>query len=275
MSSDSRTSGIRWIQEWKTSGDIDFRIGREDDALIAEWIGICSLRAARSGDLRAFVVHEGVASEVAAKVRNGMAAGLLRHLQGGVALHASGISWSGMGVAFVGESQSGKSTTAAELCRDASVEMLSDDTLILEESGAGFMALPTEATHWLRPDAAALFHQVGGPRQKLGVPGARPSLHPVELGLVLKLTFDEALTKPCIRTMGGAETFHALTQSHMRFAIDDPAVMIRDLELLSRLSSTIPIRELRRPRTHEVLAMTRDLVQSTVRGLVPGRRGGS
>src|SRR5580658_6497898 len=108
---------IRWLQEWRTGGSIDFRIGRDGDDLVAEWPAFGELRARRLGGTHRFTPCPGVDPARAEKFSTGAVRALLRHLEGRLSLHASAAARDGVAGVFLGPSISGKSTLVADLCR--------------------------------------------------------------------------------------------------------------------------------------------------------------
>lgn len=98
----------------------------------------------------------------------GRVSALALHLQGLECLHASAVSVSGKGIAFVAPKGWGKSTLAAALCTEGAL-LLSDDTLPLT-IGDDISVLPGVPHVRLRPDSAErLFDspaaQAGGERK--------------------------------------------------------------------------------------------------------------
>ncbi len=105
-----------------------FRIGRRGDEVIAEWVGVATLRATLSDQTSELFVQPGLDALEVKRLDVHIAA-LLRHLQAG---HAPRVQRRAVRrrVAF-GDSGAGKSTLAAQLCRDPEVEFFSDDATSL------------------------------------------------------------------------------------------------------------------------------------------------
>jgi hypothetical protein len=249
---------VFWIREWRTGGVVHFRIGRAGADLVAEWVGIAELRARRSGDCARFVFRSDVGEDRANKIRRGAAEALLRHLRGRLSLHASSAARNGHAILFLGDSDSGKSTTVAQLCRGHGFALLADDIAFLDESAAQIDVVPGEAIHWLCADAAAFLGAPVGDDLKTGLPAVRLATGAARLSLTVKLVFDDSVRYPEARRIHGEGAFLALGQGMLRFALDDPAVDLRDFDMLARTHMTAPMYEVRRPRS---LAALRDVVE--------------
>jgi hypothetical protein len=276
-------SAVRWIREWKGDGLADFRIGRDGEDLVAEWVGTGVLRAKRSGGRSQFTPAPGVDAARVEKFHRGLVRALLRHLEGNITLHASAVAMHGVAVAFAGVSGSGKSTTAADLCahgeREDEIEMLADDTVAIElvppsrreatvREGSRYAVLPTESSHWLLPDAARALGIEGGPLHfKTEIQASRLAQRPVPLVAVLTLAFDPSLSRPVLRRVHGKEAFRALNLSLFRFLIDEDVATLRDFEQLSSFCNAVPVYSLvRRPLLADLVAC-RDLVRGLVASL--------
>jgi hypothetical protein len=259
--------GVRWIREWKEEGLADFRIGRDGEDLVAEWVGKGVLRASRSGERKQFVAFPGVDSRQVEKFHRGLVNAMVRHLEGKVTLHASGIALAGLAVALTGPSRSGKSTTTASLCRHADVEMLADDTLAIERGSNGYLVAPTEDTHWLPEDSAIALGVTPGTTFKAHVAATRCARGPVPLAAIVKLVFDAASPRPRLRAIQGREAFQILNRSLFRFIIDEPPAAIHDLEELSSLCAEVQILELVRRPSLDDLAACYDLIRGLAEDL--------
>lgn len=95
--------------------------------------------------------------EDAATYLLGPVLGLLLQLRGVLTMHASAIAVGGYGLAVVGRSSAGKSTTAAALARRG-FALLSDDIAALRREGTTFTIAPSHPQVGLWPDSTtALF----------------------------------------------------------------------------------------------------------------------
>ena len=145
---------VVWDRSFDDEHGTVLRIGRAGDAVVAEWPGICRLRA--EGGEHAYEPEAGVDPHLVDKIRLGAGAALLRHLDGKPSLHASarfadrcaGASWPSSARAGAG-----KSTLAAAACREPGVSFVADDVVALDLSGPAPMVEPAERAHWLDPTA--------------------------------------------------------------------------------------------------------------------------
>jgi hypothetical protein len=242
-------TSTRWLHVWPENGPPLFRIGRAGEELVAEWAGLGTLRSDLAGTWNEFVSHRSyVHSRHAQERLREHIAALLRHLHGGVTLHASGIARDGIGIALVGESGAGKSTLALQLSALPGVEMLADDTLALQLEPAHIALAPSERVHWLRPDVARALGFDSGEDPKIPLETTRPARGPVRLGALVSLVFDDRASSPVLAPIRGAQAFSALSFSLFRFALDVPSVLRGELDQLARIVEDIPVFELRRPR---------------------------
>jgi hypothetical protein len=242
------TPPVRWLHCWPETGPAAMRLGRAGDELIAEWVGVATLRSNLAGTSNEFTVVDGAPSpRIQERLREHVAA-LLRHLRGGITLHASSVARDGIAVAFIGDSGAGKSTLAAQLCADPGVELLSDDAAALHFDDARIAVVPTERNHWLRPDIARAMGLEPGAALKVPKDAARPAMAATRLGAVVALAFDDSVGAPALRRIQGAEAFSALSFSTFRFALDVPDVLRQELDGLARIVAEARMFELRRPR---------------------------
>jgi hypothetical protein len=236
-------------------------LGRAGDYAIAEWVGVATLRAHISGSESEFAVADGV--EPSQRVRQRLRVhvdALLRHLRGEITLHASSVARDDAAIAFVGDSGAGKSTVAAQLCLDPDVALLSDDAAALRFGNAVVLVVPTESTHWLRPDVAELLGFETHGEAKIPREAKHSATASVPLRAVVSLTFDESARSASLRPIGGAEAFSILSLSTFRFALDVPEVLCSELDRLATLVEEVQIFELRRPQSHPYLAVSQRIV---------------
>lgn len=256
---------VRWIGEVAADGDVAFRIGRDGDELVAEWIDLCELRADRRGERVSLAAHPDADPRVIAKVERGLGAALVRQLRGETSLHASTVSKGGRAVAFLGRSGAGKSTLAAHACGARGFELLADDVVAVHLHDARADALPTEADHWL--DAAS--------RARLGLPAGDDGKHPVaarrvasapaRLVALVALGADTASEHVELVRLRGHAALAALVPCLVRFVIDEPEEQIHELERASSLVARVPLFELRWKRSFVALDAALDAVEELMR----------
>jgi hypothetical protein len=265
----TESNPIRWVQSWTDEAGT-FRIGRAGVELVAEWVGVATLRTNRSGSHVEFETSAACDSAWASKLRAGSVPALVRHLRGEVTLHGSAVCLDEDAVVLLGASGSGKSTLAADLCHNGECILLADDTAFLVPGSGTFAVHPTEDAVWLAPDAQEVLGL--NPRGPRKVPVAPPRLgsYVVPLRAVVRLTFADVpgcQLAPC----RGQSAFEVLSCSLFRFVLDEPEVALGDASRLAQLASKIPIYELRRARDLRQLPACRaavlDLLSGTARGV--------
>ncbi len=257
---------VVWTGEVHEDGELCFRLGREGDKFIAEWPGICTLRARADGAWSELLPAPGADRELVDKLHGGLAKALLRHLSGELTLHASAAVIDGVAVACAGESEAGKSTTAAALVAHHGGELLADDTLalVIREGYVGVQ--PTERVSWLLRDARAAF---GLPSDetwsKVPIAPKRAARGEARLGALVLLAWDDELPGPRVRRLRGHEAVASLVPSVVRFVVDEPARNRREMEQLADLTQTVPVYELVRPHRMELLSATSDELRALAR----------
>lgn len=256
---------MRWLQTWASAAAGTFRIGRAGNDRIAEWVGSATLRADRRGSRVRFSLASGCDPEWGEKLRTGPAAALLRHLTGGVTLHAAAVGIADQGVLLLGESGCGKSTLAADLCGNGGASLLADDTAALMFERDFVAVAPTERVNWLSPEACAR-RGLSPPSndRKHPVPPRQTVRVPLPLRAIVKLAFDDTNQGYELRRLSGLAAFSAVNASQFRFVLDEPEVAVRDFDLLERLLRIVPLYELRRGRAFERLQWAREAVASLV-----------
>jgi hypothetical protein len=191
------------------------------------------------GSIRSAAVHERLRAQVAA---------LLRHRRGGVTLHASSVARQGVAISCIGESGTGKSTLAAQLCSAAGVQLLSDDTSALRFDGAVIEVAATERHHWLYADAASRLGVDPRGQHRVPTEAARPASKPARLGAFVSLVFDERASSPVLRRIQGVEALSVLSRSTFNFAFEAAHAQRDALDHVARLAREAVVFELARPR---------------------------
>jgi hypothetical protein len=246
----STNEQVRWVRAWPDDDRPEFRIGRIGSDLVAEWPGFASLRTNRSGTQSEHrFIDPSIDPTLAAKFQRGQVAALLRHLRGGLSLHAAAAAKEGEGVVLLGSSQVGKSSTIAGLCRHRGAEFLADDIAAFVTHAGTFRVLPVETHHWLASDSI----------QTLGLDGASDdwdknpiaptvvAAAPARVAAIIKLEVDDSVTGPRLSPMRGRTVFEALSRSAIRFVVDEMPTALHDFETMAELAAQAPVYELRRP----------------------------
>ncbi|HVM69360.1 MAG TPA: hypothetical protein VM204_05935 [Gaiellaceae bacterium] len=270
---------IEWLARYEEDGEVFFRIGRDGDEVVAEWLGVARLVARRDGSAHRLERDPSAEPRELAKIERGGVKLLLRHLAGKPALHGAAIAVGDDAIVLLGRARQGKSTLAAALCAREGVALLSDDAVAVDAAPEGYVVTALEEHHWL--DAAAR-HAVSrmtsgegagedvadGDRQqgKRAVTASRLGRRGV-LRAIVDLAFAEGPAR--IVRASGLEAMAALVPQAVRFVLDDPAVHRKEIESLGRLVEAVPVFRLERPRSLALLPESCDLVFSLLREPAP------
>jgi hypothetical protein len=249
----STVDPINWVVHESDEG-ISFRWGYLDGDIIAEWEGLMTLHATRSGDLKSLQTSPGISPQHVEKVRNGIATAFLRAQRKQHSLHASAVAWEGQALVCVGESGLGKSTTAYRMCRQLGFELLADDITGIELVPAfGAQVVPTEAVVWLINDPCG---------DKAPAPVPRVAHEPVSLRLIVCLAWGEASSGVELRDLRGGDTVSKLLPALIRFE-KSAQQWTRELDFLDRIVSQCRVVQLVRSRD-----ATADAVADALLGLM-------
>lgn len=186
-------------------------------------------------------------------------------------LHATAIEWGGEAIALLGDSGFGKSTLAASFIA-AGCRLLTDDLLLVRQTGEGMCAFPGPSRIKLFPDSAERFL---GPAVK-GVPmnattskhvipleAARRCRTPVPLRALYVLTAPEAMRgkrRVRIESLTVREAFFELVRGTFNRYIDDAARLQRQFAETTMLLNAVPVRKLSYPRSLARLPDVRELI---------------
>jgi hypothetical protein len=184
--------------------------------------------------------------------------GFVLRLRGVTCLHASAAVVDGRAFGVVGGGGAGKSTSAAILAR-MGLPVLTDDLLVLADRTTAFDVQPglprvllwSESVRALFGDPEALPRIVGGWDKRyldLTLPGYRFGAQAAPLGALYvlgeRLAPDAA---PEISALGGAKAIACLLANTYANDLLDRDLRARELEVLGRLASRVPIRLVRAP----------------------------
>ena len=216
---------VDWAVVDETDG-IGFRWGYSGEDIVAEWAGVLSLRATRSGELKALLPAPGAPEDLVEKARLGVATAFLRAQRHQHTLHASAVAWQGKALVCVGASGLGKSTMAERMCRRPGVELLADDTAAIEfVPGGRVHVVPSESAIWLANEGC-------GSKEPL-----RPSLaarQPAALVCVVSLVFDAAARSFELQDIRGGDAVSAMLPSLVRFE-NTSSLWAREFDFLGDL----------------------------------------
>ncbi len=245
------------------NANVAFRIGREGDDMVAEWVGRARLVARRDGTLVSLSIREGLDPSMAEKIERGGAALLLRQLEGKMAFHGACVTFGGPAVLLLGRSGQGKSTFAAALCARRGATLLADDAVGIDASGDAYTIIPSERDHWLDgPSRRAVGYPVDI-EAKAPQRCARVGDAGVVLGLIVDLAFvDDAAdsSAPRLTALSGVDALATIVPQLVRFVVDEPDVLRSELESLLQLTRTVPVVRLERPRGLDRLDASLDVI---------------
>lgn len=146
---------VRWLAPDAPAADVERQVEREGggDCLRLHWPHVGEMTISRTR----IVVHgeQDAESGHLRHLVSGIGLGLVLHLRGVFALHASAVALDGHAVAFVGAKGAGKSTIAAALSARGHT-LLSDDVVAIDLPGDSAPLVrqgPTNLNLW--PDSAA------------------------------------------------------------------------------------------------------------------------
>jgi hypothetical protein len=206
--------------------------------------------------------------------------GLALQLQGCGALHGNALVRRGSAFGLLAPSGHGKSTLAAALMR-AGCELLSDDFLALDLSGADPVALPGRPRLKLWPDSLECFlpeanwpafdRHVSWVEKRLVSPeqlGAySPEGRPIAALFVLVPVAPESSLK--VERLRGSDAIVALLANvyHARLLSREPDILSGQLETMSRVASRLPVYAIACPRSFERLEETAGAVLGQLQAL--------
>jgi hypothetical protein len=186
-------------------------------------------------------------------------------------LHSTVVVIDGHAVGFLGDSGYGKSSLAAAFVKSG-YRLMTDDLLVLQEDGNGFLAQPGLPRIKLFPEIAPtlLGRPVNGTRMnpktsKIVIPlRANESCRaPVPLRGIYVLN-SPATARPSrrvrIQRLSRRQAFLALLQNTFNSKMLDPDRLKRNFLFASSLAAKTPIRVLSYPRKWKSLAAVRDAV---------------
>lgn len=200
---------------------------------------------------------------------------ILAQLRNRTCLHASAVALDGSMVAILGPKGAGKSTSAAAFAR-AGYAVAADDIVIVTESDDGFDVVPGCASIRLWPSSvAALFGDPDALPQltptwdkrglNLNHGGYQFQAEPLPLAAAYILSErSDSVEAPYLRPMAGAAALIKIVCNAWGH-YNKPPELARQLEILARLSSRIPIRELVAHRDPKRLPDLLELVADDVR----------
>jgi hypothetical protein len=252
---------VAWLHEVRSAEGLRFRIGRRAEVRIAQWDGMLRLEVGPDGPPIVAVERESLGVE---KLRHGAVPALLGHLTGNLHWHAAACCWPNeASVMVLGDAGAGKSTLVSGLCNEAGACFLADDVLLVEASKTGWESRRREEKHAVRPDMAALLFDHVARDKALFAPSRVRRRAP--LGMIVGLAVGDDFA---LREISARQKVQLLTRNLVRFALDDPDLLQRDLDVVLRLAAEVPVYSLVRPRAFSDWKGLAGLLRPRLRGVL-------
>jgi hypothetical protein len=194
--------------------------------------------------------------------------------QGIPSFHASAVAVPGGCVAFLGKTGAGKSTLAASFALEKSA-FLTDDGLILEESGSGYVVLPSHASLRLWDDSVAAM--ISADMARAGpvsysdktcllageALAYRDAAEPLLAAFLLGVEEPEAIS---IVELDGSEQYRAWLENSFLLDIEDEELLAQHFDWTHRVSDAVPTYRLDYVRDFCILPKVRDAIRTQVAG---------
>ena len=250
-----------WLHEVRSATGQRFRIGRSGEIRIAEWDDLLRLEVDAAGVSTVAAAEETLGVR---KLRAGAVPALVGHLTGHLHWHAAACCWpASSAVMVLGDAGAGKSTLVAGLCNEGAASFLADDIAHVKATETGWEAWRCEENHAMRPDmASALFGHAGRDKAVFAPTRIRRR---APLGMILGLEIGDDFA---LRAVPARQKVQLLTRNLVRFALDDPQLLRRDLDVVLRLAAEVPVYSLVRPRVFTDWAGLADLLRPRLRGVL-------
>ena len=195
--------------------------------------------------------------------------------RGFLSFHASAVTLGECAVAFPGRTGQGKSTLAASFSRNGSA-FLTDDGLVLTETGGDYLVQPSHPSLRLWPDSEdallnrkppAILPAAYTPKTRFAVEGdLRHCAVPRPLRALFFLGPGET-AEPEIRPIPPSEAMVGLLSNAFQLDVEDKAALRRQFGSTARLCDRVPGFRLDYPRRYEVLPAVREAVATVVERL--------
>jgi hypothetical protein len=190
--------------------------------------------------------------ENAASYLLGPILGLVLRLRGITCLHASAVAFEDRSVAFVGQTGTGKSTTAAAFAQQG-YGVISDDIVALEEREGALHVMPAYPYLCLWPESVRMLYDSPEAlprllpdwdkrRLALGEQGTRFESRCLPLGAIYLLSERRPNPAPYVESMRPQNALLALVADTYANKILDREMRAREFAVLGRLVTTVPVR---------------------------------
>ncbi|MFQ5656814.1 MAG: hypothetical protein ACE5G5_04680 [Candidatus Methylomirabilales bacterium] len=240
-----------------------FRHARlSDGSDYLEWSGLFEFLVSPGGRRIACRELDGASAESFQTYLLGQVLSYALLKQGIEPLHSTSVVIDGEAVAFLGDCGYGKSSLGAAFLQ-AGYRLLTDDLLVLKESGDRFWAYPGPPRIKLFPEIAKSLlggriasNRMNNQTSKLVIPLGQDETvlpqGPFPLKAIYVLTPPRASSrshKITIRSLSPQRAFVGLIKNTFNTVIDEPGRLKRQFVLATRLSASVPVKSLSFPRT--------------------------
>lgn len=226
-------ASLEVLHESRAEDGTCFRITRLPQGYRAEWSRLLRLDADQAGQELARERYGDVQST--RKLEQGAVPGLLGHLQGALHWHAAAVCWARTpALMLLGDSGAGKSTLAAALCVQGA-RFLGDDVVHVDAQ-EGWQCVRREERHAIRPDMARVLFDAR--QRKKALFDAENMASRAPLGVIAQVVRGSALR---FEPLSARARVALLLRHLVRFALDDPARLGRDLEVCLALAASVPM----------------------------------
>lgn len=179
---------------------------------------------------------------------------VLHQLEGRPALHASAVSTDLGVVAFSGESGVGKSTLAALLSSLPGHRLVADDSVPLEPTTEGFLAIPTASSVRLREPTARALGELGRQQFAKFVAQRAPETQARPLRIIFSLWRSNAVG---IDPMSPREAMAFVAGHLQRLDPESPDLLRREFQHVDEVVRHVEVAHLSYPHDFEVAEVAR------------------
>lgn len=250
---------------WEQDGELWAEFRRQGDAVLVRFPGLVDFAVPGDASHAVCWPAPGVGEATRDHLYINQVLPLLHARRGRLAFHASAVSLDVGAVAFVGESGRGKSTMAASFAA-AGHPFLTDDGLILRESGGRYQVEPTHPSLRLwddSRDALGVSGAVLAPavaftdKARLLAGGALPFCDGAQPLCAAYFLSAEEADEPRFVQLTGAELLQAWMSHSFLLDLDEPEALRQHFGALAGFCAAIPSFRLDYPRDYGSLESVR------------------
>ena len=256
--------------EWTTpEGQLCLTIHHSPGGFILRFPGLADFEVAADGLTARCAAVPGTPPEVHEHLYLNQVRPLMLSRQGQLVFHASAVVTRGGAIAFLGASGRGKSTLAASFAA-AGGAFLTDDGLLLDETGGAFRVMPGHASIRLREDSRRELLRFD-PGRAHGIVYASKERVPAQSDLPyadrpypLRAAYflgEGTASDISLGRLTGAEALAAWIRHAFILDVDDRAWLSAHFDAVSRLTGAVPSYHLDYPRDFTGLGRLRAVLE--------------